>query len=294
MKFEEKLMQLRKEKKISQEELGNELNVTRQTISKWELGQSKPDMGKLIEISRFFNVDVNTLTDEFSEINNDNIMTGGVDNTDDFLNSSSQYNSNYYNQDKKSNIKEILLIVLIGIVIIVLLGVAINWVVEKVKDAKAEKEAKELYEEVVDYKDKIFEEHEKITNTIIDSYNENANEMINDVEKENTNEVNNIVEETVTETFDEVKTEVSTNSNDSNSSSTTTSKNSSTSTSSSSSSQTSSGSSSSSINSDFEEAHKKYEEHAQQVEEMQEEMYKQLEEMKANREEIEKMIEVTW
>ena len=39
MKFEEKLMKLRKEKGWSQEELAEKLNVTRQTISKWELGQ---------------------------------------------------------------------------------------------------------------------------------------------------------------------------------------------------------------------------------------------------------------
>lgn len=284
MKFEEKLMQLRKEKKISQEELGNELNVTRQTISKWELGQSKPDMGKLIEISRFFNVDVNTLTDEFSEINNDDIMSGGVDNTDDFLNSSSQYNSNYYNQDKKSNIKEILLIVLIGIVIVVLIGLAIYWVIDKVKEAKAEKEAKELYEEVVDYKDKIFEEQEKMTNTIVDVYKDSTNKITNDIEDddviENTNEITNTLEEMEEEIVNEVTTEVNSNSNGS--TTTTTSKNSSTSTSSSSSSLT---------DSYLEDAYKVYEEHAEQVEEMQEEMYKQFDEMKNNREEMEKMLE---
>ena len=49
MKFEEKLIKLRKEKLLSQEELGEKLDVTRQTISKWELGQSKPDMEKLKE-----------------------------------------------------------------------------------------------------------------------------------------------------------------------------------------------------------------------------------------------------
>lgn len=64
MKFEEKLMKLRKEKGLSQEELGNQLNVTRQTVSKWELGLSKPEMEKLIEISRFFNVSLESLTDE--------------------------------------------------------------------------------------------------------------------------------------------------------------------------------------------------------------------------------------
>ena len=35
MKFNEKLLKLRKEKNFSKEELGNKINVSRQTISKW-------------------------------------------------------------------------------------------------------------------------------------------------------------------------------------------------------------------------------------------------------------------
>ncbi len=40
MKFHEKLMSIRKAKGLSQEELGMELQVSRQTISKWESGVS--------------------------------------------------------------------------------------------------------------------------------------------------------------------------------------------------------------------------------------------------------------
>ena len=40
MKFNEKLIELRKQKGLSQDELGNALGVSRQTISKWELGGS--------------------------------------------------------------------------------------------------------------------------------------------------------------------------------------------------------------------------------------------------------------
>ena len=47
MKFYEKLIILRKKDLLSQEELAEKLDVTRQTISKWELGQSKPDIDKL-------------------------------------------------------------------------------------------------------------------------------------------------------------------------------------------------------------------------------------------------------
>ena len=47
MEFNNKLYELRKQKGFSQEELANRLNVSRQTISKWEVGESTPDMEKL-------------------------------------------------------------------------------------------------------------------------------------------------------------------------------------------------------------------------------------------------------
>ena len=68
MNFGTKLTKLRKKEGLSQEELGEKLNVTRQTISKWELGQSKPDTDKLKEICNLFNVDMNTLVDEETEL----------------------------------------------------------------------------------------------------------------------------------------------------------------------------------------------------------------------------------
>lgn len=64
MRFDEKLINLRKKSLLSQEELAERLNVTRQTISKWELGQSKPDMDKLMEMSKLFNVSIDTLAND--------------------------------------------------------------------------------------------------------------------------------------------------------------------------------------------------------------------------------------
>lgn len=48
MKFNEKLLKLRREKGLSQEELGMEMQVSRQTVSKWEAGQSYPDFTRLV------------------------------------------------------------------------------------------------------------------------------------------------------------------------------------------------------------------------------------------------------
>lgn len=70
MKFEEKLSKLRKQNALSQEELAEKLNVSRQTISKWELGQTKPDSGKIMEIASLFNVSTDELLDDTSDVNN--------------------------------------------------------------------------------------------------------------------------------------------------------------------------------------------------------------------------------
>lgn len=81
MKFREKLIKLRKQKAYSQEDLAAELNVTRQTISNWELGLSKPDMEKLVEISRIFNVGVEELTNDNKEIGGNKMEGNSEPNT---------------------------------------------------------------------------------------------------------------------------------------------------------------------------------------------------------------------
>ena len=61
MKFNEKLLSIRKKKGLSQEELGMELQVSRQTISKWESGQSYPDFQKLVLLSDYFDMTLDEL-----------------------------------------------------------------------------------------------------------------------------------------------------------------------------------------------------------------------------------------
>lgn len=61
MEFHNKLYNLRKQKGLSQEELANRLNVSRQTISKWEVGDSTPEMEKLIAISDLFGISLDEL-----------------------------------------------------------------------------------------------------------------------------------------------------------------------------------------------------------------------------------------
>ena len=64
MNFNEKLISLRKSKGLSQEELGSELNVSRQTISKWESCQSYPDFQRLVLLSDFFGLTLDELREK--------------------------------------------------------------------------------------------------------------------------------------------------------------------------------------------------------------------------------------
>ena len=61
MALSEKLYTLRRKSGLSQEQLAEQLNVSRQAISKWEAGQSIPESDKLLSISNYFNVSLDYL-----------------------------------------------------------------------------------------------------------------------------------------------------------------------------------------------------------------------------------------
>lgn len=64
----DKIIQLRKKSGWSQEELAAQMGVSRQSVSKWESGQSIPDLDKILKLSALFNVSTDfLLKDELSD-----------------------------------------------------------------------------------------------------------------------------------------------------------------------------------------------------------------------------------
>ena len=61
MQFKDILYKLRKEKKVSQQDIGDLVGVTYQAVGKWEAGNSEPDNDALIKIANYFGVSTDYL-----------------------------------------------------------------------------------------------------------------------------------------------------------------------------------------------------------------------------------------
>lgn len=109
MNFNERLIDLRKSKFLTQEELGEKLGVSRQTISKWELAQSYPDFQRLVLLSDFFGL---TLDELVKGINIQDVRD---------KNSTDRLTSKIY--DEVNNAKSNLTTVINGLAIIGVIGV---------------------------------------------------------------------------------------------------------------------------------------------------------------------------
>ena len=78
MEFPQKLYKLRKTKGLSQEALAQELDVSRQAVSKWESGTAMPETDKLIRISTYFNVSMDELITGKSAVTTEKVKPGVV------------------------------------------------------------------------------------------------------------------------------------------------------------------------------------------------------------------------
>lgn len=117
MSFRDKLIQLRNEQKLSQQEFADMLDVARQTVSRWESGKSVPSSNQIANICKVFHIQPNELVETES----------GVYNT------SEQPQSTATSPTKKP--LTIPLLVIMGILLLIAVGGLIATIVYAVKDA---------------------------------------------------------------------------------------------------------------------------------------------------------------
>ncbi len=98
MKFSEKLLTLRKANNLTQEQLAEKLDVSRQSISKWESEQATPELEKIVALSSIFDVTTDYLL-KSSEIDDLSVKTKILEN-----------NKKYYSfKNKKTKILKCIL-----------------------------------------------------------------------------------------------------------------------------------------------------------------------------------------
>lgn len=71
MKLNEKILALRKKQGMSQEELAEKLNVSRQAVSRWEVGSAQPDASNVLQLSKLFGVTADYLLNDEYESDRD-------------------------------------------------------------------------------------------------------------------------------------------------------------------------------------------------------------------------------
>lgn len=74
MSFHSKMIKLRKIKGLTQESFATEIGVSRQSVYKWESGQSYPDVEKLLKIARTFGVTVDDMLNDEMDVDRQGVM----------------------------------------------------------------------------------------------------------------------------------------------------------------------------------------------------------------------------
>lgn len=183
MKFNERLIKLRKAKGMSQEDLGYELNVTRQTISKWELGESTPEMEKLIQISNYFGISVDELIsnkDEDETSKNYNKEFVGVD--EKYIPNDVKNDTSYVNANKGS--KKMMAIPIVVPIIILIIGIVMMVIMHRTATERM---------------DKLRDSGTEMLNTMMEKEKNTINEDKNSVSSKQ-QEMRNTVESTIEDT----------------------------------------------------------------------------------------------
>lgn len=112
MAYNNKLYELRKQKGFSQEELANRLNVSRQTISKWEIGETTPEMEKLMALSELYEISIDEMVFEATKANTCN------EHNQDEITMAKLLESKVLTSNNKDLLKKVLKIIGVGVAII--------------------------------------------------------------------------------------------------------------------------------------------------------------------------------
>lgn len=68
MTFKEKIIKLRKQRGLTQDDFASAVGVSRQAVYKWESGQSYPEAQKLLEIKKLFDISIDDLLDDSFDV----------------------------------------------------------------------------------------------------------------------------------------------------------------------------------------------------------------------------------
>lgn len=120
------IAQLRKEKNITQEVLGDAVNVTNKTVSRWETGKYMPDIDTLLLLSRYFNISINEILcgqrlsdNEFREKADENI----VEATKESIFTIKEQTEFFKRKWKKEHIS----FIIIALIVYIGVGILIKW-----------------------------------------------------------------------------------------------------------------------------------------------------------------------
>ena len=126
MNFSDNLKKIRKEHNLSQEQIAEQLGVSRQSVSKWEQGLAYPEMDKMLSLCKIFNINIDDLLNQdINEVNNTKQAKNNINKfIDDFLEYITKTIDMFSNMNLKQKLKcifeQLVIIAFITIILLIL------------------------------------------------------------------------------------------------------------------------------------------------------------------------------
>jgi len=134
MNLADNLKKIRKEHNLSQEQLADELGVSRQSVSKWESNQAYPEMDKVLQICKIFNLNIDELLNQdIKEVNEQKQTKNNINKyIDDFLEFITKFIDMFSSMKFKQKVKfilEQLFIMSMILLVLLIIGVIGSWLI---------------------------------------------------------------------------------------------------------------------------------------------------------------------